>query len=350
MIHIVKELCAAHISKYPATQVVDLLKLLHHGEFGPGHLLTDSAKSKRFLAQEAADCPVVANFVEPIGFGFCRLHLSAMSKSAIGGGISLDTFHRLFELSALSQHGSAESFAQKVATLKHLCDNGTFAYDSSEIDDLLSDSPALFRHSPAFREAYSPAYRVVKAEYCRPIPLLAQIDAAISQNQHTIVAIDGGAASGKTTLGGILHLIYDCNILHMDHFFLQQHQRTPERLATPGGNIDHERFKKEALEPILAQIPFSYRPFDCQTWDFADKISISPNRLTIIEGCYSHHPALAGAYDIKVFLKIDQDEQMRRIALRNIPPLIERFRDIWIPMEQKYFDAFNIRQNSDVIF
>ena len=345
--HKIAELCAAQLSKYPAAQAVDLLKLLFQGEFGPGHLIADSAKSKRFLAQEYADLRSTGqDFAEPIGFGFCRLHLGAMDSH----GISLETLHRIFELSALSQHGTNEGFADKVAALKELCQEKALPFDKKEINRLCDESPALFRHSEAFRRAYSPAYRVVKEEYCRYIPLLARIDGTIVNNPHTIVAVDGDAASGKTTLGGILRLIYDCNVIHMDHFFPQQEQRTKERLAQPGGNVDYERFKKEILAPLLAQKSFAYRPFDCQTWDFGDEITVTPNHLTIIEGCYSHHPTLEDAYDIKVFLKVDHTEQMRRISLRNVPPLVEKFRDIWIPMEKKYFAAFDVEARSDLVF
>ena len=346
MIHIIEELCEAQIARYPSTQAVDLLKLLFQGEFGPGHLIADSSKSKKFLTQEVLDCRPVTDFIEPIGFGFCRLHLSAMDAS----GLSLDTFHRIFELSALSQYGSQEGFSQKVNTLKMLCSEDILPFDPNEIDKLVNSSPALFRHSEAFRAAHGPAYRVIKEEYCGHIELLARIDKSIAQNPHTIVAIDGDAASGKTTLGGILKLIYDCNVLHMDHFFLQPKQRTEARLAEPGGNVDYERFKKEALAPLSAQEPFMYRPFDCQTWDFGDEINIAPNRLAVIEGCYSHHPTLVNVYDIKVMLKVGRAEQMRRIELRNPPPLVEKFRDIWIPMEKKYFATFDIEKNSDLVF
>jgi len=340
-------LCLTQLSRYPEAVAVDMLKMLFQGEFGPGHLIADGAKAKKFLMEEYANLQSSSqDFIEPIGFGFCRLHLDVIDAA----GISMDTFYRIFELSALSLHGTTEGFTRKVDALKALCREDTLPFDECEIDAILKESPALFRHSEAFRAAYSPAYRIIKEEYCRHISLLAKIDAAIAKNLHTIVAIDGDAASGKTTLGGILRLIYNCNVMHMDHFFLRPEQRTEERLAQPGGNVDYERFKKEALMPLLAQKPFSYRPFDCQTWDFGEEIVVTPNKLTIIEGCYSHHPALEESYDIKAFLKVDSTEQMRRIALRNIPPLVEKFRDIWIPMEKKYFAEFDVDAKSDLVF
>ena len=58
-----------------------------------------------------------------------------------------------------------------------------------------------------------------------------------------IVAIDGRCASGKSTLAAYLKSALACSVIHMDHFFLQPHQRTEKRLREPGGNVDYERFK-----------------------------------------------------------------------------------------------------------
>ena len=179
-------------------------------------------------------------------------------------------------------------------------------------------------------------------------PLFRRIETL--EMPRILVAIDGPAGSGKSTLAAELKARYDCNVFPMDDFFLRPEQRTAQRESEPGGNVDYERFKSEALIPILAHRPFAYRPFDCQTWDFGDEIKIMPNRLAVIEGCYSHHPALVDAYDIKVFLKVGPEEQMRRIALRNAPALVEKFRDIWIPMEKKYFALFDVEKNSDLVF
>ena len=53
-----------------------------------------------------------------------------------------------------------------------------------------------------------------------------------------LVAIDGMCGSGKTTLGQVLSKVYDCNLFHMDDFFLRPEQRTAERMAQDGGNVE----------------------------------------------------------------------------------------------------------------
>ena len=75
--------------------------------------------------------------------------------------------------------------------------------------------------------------------------ILARIDALLSRQDRVIVAIEGSCGSGKTTLAALLAKHRDCNVFHMDDFFLRPHQRTPERFAQPGGNVDYERFREE---------------------------------------------------------------------------------------------------------
>ena len=117
-----------------------------------------------------------------------------------------------------------------------------------------------------------------------------QIDAKLAQKEYVIVAIDGPCTSGKTTLASQLETLYDCNVFHMDDFFLRPQQRTADRFAEVGGNIDYERFYEEVLTPLQKGLPFSYRPFDCSTFTLPEPIQVSPKKLNIIEGTYSHHP------------------------------------------------------------
>ena len=100
---------------------------------------------------------------------------------------------------------------------------------------------------------------------------LAERIRALAEEKIVIVAIEGGSASGKTTLASKLAEELDANLFHMDDFFLQPHQRTKERFLEPGGNVDYERFLLEVLLPIRAGIPFSYRVFDCRTMDFGEQ-------------------------------------------------------------------------------
>ena len=162
-----------------------------------------------------------------------------------------------------------------------------------------------------------------------------------------VIAIDGRCASGKTTLAGRLQKEIDCNIIHMDHFFLRPEQRTEERLREPGGNVDYERFVEEVVLPFRQRKPFSYRVFDCKKMGFASNVPVRPDVVTIVEGSYSCHPVLWDFYDLRLFLDIEPEEQLRRICCRNGEKALTIFRRRWIPLEERYFSEYRIQERCD---
>lgn len=181
--------------------------------------------------------------------------------------------------------------------------------------------------------------------------VVCEIDRLLAQNEKKkiIIAIDGMCGSGKTTLGEALKDHYKCNLFHTDDFFLRVEQRTPERYARPGGNVDYERFQAEILEHLDDRDGFSYRPFCCTTFSLGDLVTVSWNRLNIIEGSYSQNPYFGDVYDLKFFCRISKEEQLERIRKRNGVEKLEMFKARWIPLENQYFEAFGIAQKSIVI-
>ena len=178
--------------------------------------------------------------------------------------------------------------------------------------------------------------------------LINQIDLLLARQDRVTVVIDGFCTSGKTTLAGRLAEKYDCCVIHMDDFFLRPEQRTPERLAQPGGNVDYERFQQEVLLPLQTGLPFSYRPYDCSSRTLAQPVAVEPKKLTVIEGTYSHHPCFGSYGDLRIFLTVCPDVQHQRILER--PAFLQqRFFEEWIPMETRYFEHFSIPAKADMV-
>ena len=177
---------------------------------------------------------------------------------------------------------------------------------------------------------------------------MRRINQLLEEKNRVIVAIDGKCTSGKTTLAAKLEAAYDCNVIHMDDFFLRPEQRTPARYGEVGGNVDYERFKEEVLLPLQSGKPFSYRPFDCKTFTLLPPVSVMPKNLTIIEGSYSMHPYFEDPYDLRILLTVDAEVQRQRILDR--PAFVqERFFSQWIPMENSYLEYFRIADKADII-
>lgn len=163
-----------------------------------------------------------------------------------------------------------------------------------------------------------------------------------SDRETILIAIDGKCASGKTTLGYYLKDIYNCNLFHLDDFFLQGYQRTEERLAQIGGNVDYERFQTEVMEPVLNGTDVIYRPYSCMEGKIKEEILIKKHRLNIMEGSYSLHPYFNDPYDVKIFMNINENEQVDNIRKRNGEEKLQRFITEWIPKENRYFETFHI--------
>lgn len=180
--------------------------------------------------------------------------------------------------------------------------------------------------------------------------IIHKIEAVRQCGSTVLVAIDGRCASGKTTLAARLSQHYGCPVIHMDEFFLRPEQRTPERYAAPGENIDHERFLEEVLLPLRRGAPLTYRPYDCQTQQLAAPVSLPDAPIYIIEGSYSCHPRLRRHYDLRLFLTVEPETQMQRITNRNGPEYAEVFRARWIPMEEAYFSACGVQECCDATY
>lgn len=179
--------------------------------------------------------------------------------------------------------------------------------------------------------------------------IFASVTRLLSRQEQVLVAIDGNCTAGKTTLAARLQAQFDCNVFHMDDFFLRPEQRTPQRYAEAGGNVDYERFLQEVLLPLREGTSFSYRPFDCRSLTLGQPVAVVPKKLNVIEGSYSMHPYFGECYDLKIFLGIDPEFQTQRVLARPAAlhtPFFER----WIPMENRYFREFSIREGCDLAF
>lgn len=387
-------------------ELLDLFKYLYQSCLGCEHLVTDPDRALAWISQESKDAdlddlPAVELLDGDEQGEYCRVHLRILQE-----GLSPRTLCRLFLLSAeKSLVGCAslteKSFAEcasstetsapecvpspgnglsKCASLTEmdspvadspagdglhrlvralddlicLAQNGKLPFSADElsqaIDQWRSEGYPAVHHSERFRSSHHPAYRVLRRDFLRLLPLLIRIDTLLSSDRPTItVALDGRCASGKTTLASLLERIYDCRVWHMDDYFLRPSQRTAARRAQPGENVDHERFYEEVLLPLSKGHPVTYQRFDCAAQTLTGPFTVSPCRLNIVEGSYCLHPQLRDLYDLSVFLDLTPDRQRERILRRNGAAGAERFFSTWIPLEERYFSAMDIRNVADLI-
>lgn len=352
-----KNLLLKQYNLYPNMQIQDMVKLIYQNEFAGGHLIKNEKDSLQklqeechYLEQKSPNIRIPDYVFEEIGNDLCRLHLTVLQCN----NIELTTVNRFFLNTANSISGSIKSFEEKLDVLRQCCKDKELPYPLEELDAYLyvykHHGYQPVSHSEIYRAAYAPAYRIVKSQYRDFFKIFCKIDLLMKSKDTVNVAIDGNSSAGKTTLASLISDVYDCNIFHMDDFFLTPELKTEERLKEVGGNVDYVRFGQEIIDGLNKGSKFKYRIYDCKQMDFVKTISVTPKKLNIIEGAYSMHPTLINNYDLKIFLHIDEKEQSSRILKRNGASMLRKFLSEWIPLENGYFEEFKVQKRSDLIF
>ena len=342
-----KQLLIRHYQTYPKLQAEDLFKYVYQSAYGCEHLVSDQNSALKYIETEYADIPhTTAPLIEKLDGEYSRVHLSCLNA-----GLTAETLAKLFCASSKTEPSGDERLRAILGVATELVNGGTIPLDKNEfalkLENWKNNGYNAVRHSAIFREAYSPAYRVISNRYADFLQVFSEIDAK-TKNGSAVIAIEGGSASGKTTFASNLKDIYGCAVIHMDDFFLRPEQRTPERFAEIGGNVDRERFIEEVLSSLTKKETITYRPFLCSKQVLGDPITVVPGRLTVIEGAYSTHPELGRYYDLGVFLDIAPEYQKERILKRNTPAFAKRFFEEWIPLENRYFSGFDTKNRVDL--
>lgn len=171
-------------------------------------------------------------------------------------------------------------------------------------------------------------------------------------NEHigpepSVIAIDGRAASGKTTFANGLAQKFGIPVIHTDDFFRPRDIDGRLNMAEFAGNFDLLRFKNEVVDKLKNNDTFSYGVFDCAAGRVTEQKEVAASKCYIVEGAYCLHPDLGAYSDIKLFFDIDKQIQKQRIILRNGEEGYRQFSKVWIPAEERYIFHYNIVSRCD---
>ena len=151
----------AHAKRYPLMQPTDAVKLIYQNEFGGGHLIRDEEACLNYLRREyaAVEKDPTAPLYENIGNGIVRVNLAAVKHE------DLEQLGKAFIDSAAKHKGTLDSFLNKLEVLRKLANEGVFNFDTNALSSYLTEYKAAgypaVSHSPEYRQAYNPAYRVI---------------------------------------------------------------------------------------------------------------------------------------------------------------------------------------------
>ena len=345
-----KQIIFEHLKRYPKQELQDILKMLYQNEFGPKHLASNEIESFKSLSKEIQSITFDSNaeLFEDIGYNALRLNLKAIPH-----GTDLNYINKIIVKSANDFCGTNEKLVIKFGLLVVMAENKEIPFDIERVRD---ETNAFARngfkpisHSDIYKQSYSPAYRVISKKYRALVEAVIGLRKLDTEKSRLVISIDGGSATGKTSLSEELALLLNAEVVHCDDFFLPKAMRTKERLNEAGGNIHYERLKSEVIDNLKKPKAITYKAYDCSSGSFKENRFLMNKKIVIVEGAYSSHPYFENYSDFRIFLKTDSDIQKSRILKRNGEEMLKRFTDEWIPLENKYFNDFKIEEISDLI-
>lgn len=161
-----------HMRRYPLLQAQDIYKLVYQGVFGPGHIIASADFARRALEDELAALEVQSPMskvrsqneseFEPIDPSGVLLRVNLRPLAGQAGAVEwLAT--ALIE-SARRVKGNREQMGRRLSAAVRRCRKNlprqATELERIAVEALEAGCPA-FHHSPAYRRAYQPAYRVI---------------------------------------------------------------------------------------------------------------------------------------------------------------------------------------------
>ncbi len=142
-----------------------------------------------------------------------------------------------------------------------------------------------------------------------------------------VLAIDGGAAAGKSTVAAQLAaLLPGSVVLHTD-----------DLLDGWDGQLGfHHRLREQVLAPLAAGRPGRYRRYDWIAGAFGTEVVVAVPKCLVIEGV-SALLACAGYSSLEIFVDVPRSVREQRWIERDGPPQPEW--QAWLDREDLYFAA-----------
>ena len=321
--------------RYPAMEQRDTVKFVFQAMLGVGHLLSGRAAVEERIAREMEPLPAdpAEPLAEPLSPSWCRLNLRAAKARGITPAVIAGLM--------LSDGNPGQFTRQDVRGFcGRLAETGEYRITDPEELEKITDETWLPSHSPVYREKYRPAYRVIPAGWIPCLELVGRI--AGQPGERVLVTIDGPCATGKTTLAMRLAGVFGGAVAHTDDYVIPHAQKTPERLAVPGGNCDADRLEAEIAAPWKRGETVVYRRYDCRNDRLLPEESMPDCRILILEGSYCNLPAIRKHADVRAFLEAPWETRKERLEQREPAWSLQRFHDLWIPLEDRYFEAYGL--------
>ena len=153
------------LAAYPESTLQDIYKCFYQEHFGPGHIISDTTSTRRYLMRELSEMGKTQSpYFEPTGSqgDYVRVYLSAVTDSLITAEQLLYAFVRsanLWQEPTVSWMEKWEAIVSIIQANKMEIEG--FETDLPLLTEAARNSQAV-HHSRHYNEAYHPHYRIVE--------------------------------------------------------------------------------------------------------------------------------------------------------------------------------------------
>lgn len=163
----IRRMCENVHKQYPQADLQDIYKTCYQDYFGSKHLVTDTAAARYYLEKELAECRGMNLGAmprrEPTGFRhrFTRVNLACV----IDGELTEEQLLELFMEAAGTDNAFGDNWVDEWRRIEQIALQVNPSWADAALQVNLQESAKNNQavvHSAAFREAYSPHYRIVR--------------------------------------------------------------------------------------------------------------------------------------------------------------------------------------------
>ena len=155
-----------------------------------------------------------------------------------------------------------------------------------------------------------------------------------------VIAIDGPAGSGKTTLAaGLVPELNNCPVIHLDDVYDGWLQDFDQELG--------QRLRREVLEPLQQGAPGKYAKYNWYTKSFDSFVKVPKGDYLILEGVGSNNLVITELLAYSIWIEANADVLIDRIISRDgesMRPHLAGFKR----READYFEKHNVKARADL--
>ena len=164
-----------------------------------------------------------------------------------------------------------------------------------------------------------------------------------SSKERPIIALDGPAGAGKTTLAHEIYLAISpkmsVTVIHMDDLY----DGWDNALSA-----DLTKVLRYLTEQHMQARPAKIRRYNWSNSSFEDSEEIALSDLLILEGVGSGDRAIQDDLAALIWIDIDPDIGVNRVIDRDGAQVADQMRK-WLGTQQKYFSQHSTREKADFI-